>query len=148
MEVTGVAPRPPFSQTIDHREEVEMPVLWDEVEAIIEADCKVRYRYITPSGQTCALGGLALAAGVSPETLAVARKVAIIATGAHDRTPLARAATAAVAVIREAIAERFGLTPYQQDAIQMRNDGERLPSERRRLVRARVRKMAESAGAA
>lgn len=39
---------------------------YESVKAILEADCDLQCKYVDEAGKTCAIGALALAAGVSP----------------------------------------------------------------------------------
>lgn len=42
---------------------------YEKARAILASDCAIRHRYINAEGETCAIGALALAAGIEVETL-------------------------------------------------------------------------------
>ena len=90
---------------------------------ILAADCETRCVYYN-EGRTCAVGALAIAAGVSTATLIRHNNRAISSSFA--------------AYIREAIRRKFGLTTEQLDGIQYENDRYYLVPQRRRSVLNRL----------
>ena len=82
--------------------------------AAIAEDCKLRFRYINNAGETCAIGKLALLAGVSEETLRAAGKTTIMSREPGDDV--------LVDPIRDKIYEKFGLDECHLALIQELND--------------------------
>lgn len=108
-----------------------MTVKWDEVIAILEQDCKIPHAYINDAGETCAIGALALAAGVSPQALKVNGFNLSIVAKPDFAMP---------------IMAKFGLTLDQQREIQRANDHRAddllmTPEIRRRNVLNRVNEL-------
>jgi hypothetical protein len=100
-----------------------------EALTIIQADCAARSVYLrrtkTDEGtlcETCAIGALAQAAGVSEEVLLLAGATCI-GVDADDKD-VDLAARVATMQIRNQIYLKFGLLPDQQAIIQRKNDGE------------------------
>jgi hypothetical protein len=97
----------------------------NEVIKYINEDCDIRHKYLNDDGQTCALGYLALKAGVDKLTLLAAGPVAI--SWAEDNgSPIDE--------IYKHIKSRFGLLINQQNIIQQLNDKGLDPSERRKTI--------------
>lgn len=74
----------------------------------LAADCEVRGVYLDANGDTCAIGGLALAAGVTIDALNRAEGMAVM--------------DGDMELIRHAIFVRFGLTSVALMRIQWAND--------------------------
>jgi hypothetical protein len=82
---------------------------------LLKNDCKLKGKYIDDSGLTCAIGCLALAAGVRKKTLESVNYTGI--SESFVEYP-------ALKRIVEAIERKFGLNQYQQYYIQAANDGQ------------------------
>jgi hypothetical protein len=104
-----------------------------EVIQILSKDCKGRYLYLNCDGETCAIGALGLAAGVSRETLEVANVESIdpAAPSYQKTTP---EVTQCVNEIAEKINKKFALERHQLGLIQSINDGHKDHVERVRMV--------------
>lgn len=89
---------------------------------IIRKDCSIRYVYYR-DGETCAIGAIALAAGVSKSVLEAAAGWSICSDSSDE-----------AATIRNAIREEFGLTDYEMARIQGRNDVHGNQESRRRDI--------------
>lgn len=51
---------------------------WQKIKAILLADSKIRYRYVNKNGETCAVGGLMVAAGIKlPKPLTAKNKIGV-----------------------------------------------------------------------
>lgn len=100
---------------------------------IVSKDCAIQGKYIDGEGQTCAIGALALEAGVSKKTL---RK-------AGDDGINADLASKHILKIQNALRWAFGLEPDELNDIQTANDnwgsGATSQKERRRNVKVAVK---------
>lgn len=101
-----------------------------QVIRILKADCQIEYAYIDGSGETCAIGALALAAKVPKSTLRSVNGIGISYEG--EGMPL----------IRRKISKKFGLDDSDMRSIQLVNDsGFSTVNDRRAAVLKRVRAM-------
>jgi len=82
-----------------------------EIIDIIKGDCKISSMYIDSNNCTCAIGALALAAGVSKTDLIIAGAKSI--TNEYCDSTI---------TILEATQKKFGLSPNNLREIQIRND--------------------------
>lgn len=88
----------------------------------IRKGCQLRERYYDPeTKRTCAIGCLALLAGVSKKDLRLSAGIPIHCSGAPS-------------VLREAISCKFGLSAVDQIKIQVKNDNEQDLEIRRALI--------------
>ena len=105
-----------------------------EVMAVIDVDCAIRFNLIKLSTEkvprTCAIGALALAAGVNELTLLEADANGCPSITSEDNKFMG--------VIRGAIEQKFGLTTGEMRAIQQLNDSCPTPEARREAIRAYV----------
>jgi hypothetical protein len=99
------------------------------LEKAIKEDCEIKSNYIDKDGCTCAIGKLALVAGVPRHTLRKAGNAAIDVSSDDEDTPLGK--INAVIKIREAIHKKFGLSYDLQGSIQRQNDLYDTPEDRR-----------------
>lgn len=103
-----------------------------EARAVLAADCEITEQYWR-DGKTCAVGALALAAGVPKGVLITAftRNIDVKNLGAWEtETPEKVAEIGAVKVLRERILKRFGLTTDDLARIQTANDGQEKHKDR------------------
>jgi len=96
---------------------------FDEAYAILEKDCQITKFYCTDEG-TCAIGALALAAGISESDLNEAGPMAI-----HHKD---------CAPIAKAIFKKFGLDLFGQSSIQNSNDCYKVRADRVNKVLAQL----------
>lgn len=101
--------------------------------ASINADCAIRRRYANEQGETCAIGGLALSAGVPISVLLAAenKRIATNVVSVTSGSETTRENLKALRTIRRAIHRRFGLTIAMLSSMQMRNDMNTNPRDRR-----------------
>jgi hypothetical protein len=115
-------------------------VQYESVKAVLAGDCAISAKYIDERGRTCAIGALAMEAGVPKQVLRQARSADIDFGRACDEEEYQ-----AIKEIRKAIRARFGLTTRQMQQIQNANDSisdwswsfRVTPAERRRRVALR-----------
>lgn len=107
------------------------------IKATINTDAEAQFEYLNEQGETCAIGGLARAAGVNDETLRAARSY-FINTGKNNMRGDEADEYAALARIRRTIARRYGLTNRQQQEIQNANDAINKQEDRRAAIVALV----------
>lgn len=98
------------------------PEQYNEARKILAKDCGLARRYINARGSTCAIGALALAAGVTPGALMDAGGSSI----------------ASLPKVSRAIERRFGLTAAMQRDLQFTNDWHPTRNRRRRGVLAEL----------
>lgn len=79
---------------------------YEAARAVLEKDCSIRYRYVE-DGESCAVGALALAAGVLPERFAETDNAAKVG---------------ALQDVAEAVRQRFGIKLAVLTEIQYQND--------------------------
>lgn len=106
------------------------PEQWDEIQAILENDCEIAQVYIDADGKTCAIGALALVAGVDADYLRFSTATWPPSIQAESVSPL-----------RATLERRFGLTESDMVGIQRANDfaSNATPAtERRSRVLAKV----------
>lgn len=86
--------------------------------ALIKKDCQIKGHYVDGDGNTCALGCLALAAGVKKQTLEN-----------HNSSPIEWVETA-----YRKIKTKFGISLNQQSKIMGLNDSSSKPETRRKHI--------------
>lgn len=99
---------------------------------LLKKDCALKGKYIDSSGLTCAIGCLALAAGVRRKTLEAVNYYSI--TESFEEYP-------GLKLIVDAIERKFGLNQAQQGSIQYANDCVQYHNERVEHVVKRVKNM-------
>lgn len=110
--------------------------------AAIEADCEIGGRYANALGETCAIGGLAKAAGVSLTTLRNAGENRIhIKRRKASYALYSEVALDALQTIRTAITKRFGLTVADMISIQYLNDRRIFRDGRREAIVAYIKSL-------
>lgn len=105
---------------------------WDAVRGVLAEDCAIKGRYINTEGETCAIGALALAAGVRKSSLVMAAGRSI-----HHKDPIMNR-------IRARITNKFGLTDSQLGDLQNTNDSYHISSVRRERVLFRTTLLQEA----
>lgn len=85
-----------------------METKWDEIKAVIEKDCEIRFFYKDSTGSTCFIGGLIEEAGGSISELLPVNNVTIAQSDNHRGAAF--------------IEEHYGLTLAQQEILQAIND--------------------------
>ena len=112
-------------------------VKWDEILAIVDKDCKIRSVLIDQEGQTCVIGALALASGITQQQL-VDTELFLPGNGlARGISSRSKRMTA----VRVAIRKRFGLTMEQMMGLQEINDSYSFQKSRQAAIRAWVEVM-------
>jgi len=94
---------------------------------VVERDCEIRERYIDRDGRTCAVGALAVAAGVE-----LNYRANYNCTGIGSPRPK-------LVEMRRAIGAKFGLDEADLQRIQHTNDAIEAQSERRKKIAAFIR---------
>lgn len=102
---------------------------------VLKKDCEITGSFYV-KGETCAVGRLALEAGVSPRRLAKIPEVGVDAYNYHDETTMGL-----IKEILGKIKRKFGLTKRQLLRIQHQNDGVVGLESRRNAVVKLVKKL-------
>lgn len=98
----------------------------EKILEVINKDAKVKNRYITPKGSTCAIGGLLQAAGFDVSRLEPYNTMSVVALMTRaDVGP----------EISQVLKEHYDISWVQAQDIQIANDKRDKPSTRRDAIR-------------
>jgi hypothetical protein len=121
---------------------------YNKMREIIANGCLLKHGYIDDANRCCAIGDLALAAGIQPKTLRAAKGKSIILASPKVRKALRVLGIycdpqmiKTIKEIAEAVRAAFNLTQNQVDLIQEHNDSYSTAEVRRQVILAYIDKL-------